>query len=172
MTARICIASGRGLSLFYLSVMADSLCDAFSRIHIFAGISPAALELVCSLAQHCAFPEGTVVFKEGDPSGEMYVIEKGVIEILRAGEDGKPLVIASLDEGDFFGEMSLLEARRRCATARCKTASTAHSLRGVDLLRLYHEMPDQYAIIILNIARDLSRRLHALDDYFAAHTHC
>jgi CRP/FNR family cyclic AMP-dependent transcriptional regulator len=152
--------------------MADSLCDAFSRIHIFAGISQAALELVCSLAQHRTFPEGTVVFKEGDPSGEMYVIEKGTIEILRNGEDGKPLVIASLDEGDFFGEMSLLEARRRCATARCKMAATAHSLRGVDLLRLYHEMPDQYAIIILNIARDLSRRLHALDDYFASHTHC
>ena len=59
---------------------------------------------------------GTVLFREGDPGGEMYVIQSGEIEISRVIGDHKQ-TLAVLPPGEFFGEMAILNDRPRSATA-------------------------------------------------------
>ena len=66
----------------------------------------------------CEPPRGTVLFREGDPGGEMYVIQKGRVAITaRAGAVEK--VLSTLGPGEFFGEMSILNGAPRSATATC-----------------------------------------------------
>jgi CRP/FNR family transcriptional regulator, cyclic AMP receptor protein len=64
------------------------------------------------------FPAGTVLFREGEPGQEMYVVQQGRVEIAaRAGAVRK--VLSTLGPGEFFGEMSILNGAPRSATATC-----------------------------------------------------
>ena len=68
------------------------------------------------------FQPGDYIFKEGDPSVSFYIIESGEVEVLRtSAESGKETVLAVLGQGDFFGEMALLENRNRSAGVRART---------------------------------------------------
>lgn len=68
------------------------------------------------------FIPGDYVFKKGDPSNNFYIIEEGEVEILKNTGDGEDEeVIAILGKGDFFGEMALLEHRKRSSSVRAKT---------------------------------------------------
>jgi CRP-like cAMP-binding protein len=63
-----------------------------------------------------AFPRGTVLFREGDPGGEMYVLRVGKVTISRrVGRMER--VLSTLGQGEFFGEMSILTGRPRTGTA-------------------------------------------------------
>jgi CRP/FNR family transcriptional regulator, cyclic AMP receptor protein len=80
-------------------------------------------------------------------------------------------VLAVLGPQDFLGEMSIIECVARSASVRAVEDTSLFALRGTDLYRLFQHHPDQYAIVILNIARDLSRRLRAIDEKFSAISH-
>lgn len=64
------------------------------------------------------FLRGTVLFREGEPGGEMYVVHQGKVAISkRAG--GVEKVLTTLGQGQFLGEMSILNNAPRSATATC-----------------------------------------------------
>lgn len=73
-------------------------------------------------------PAGTVLFREGDPGEEMFVIERGRIR-LTLGPQDMEAEIAVLHPGDFFGELSLLGGARRTATATATEATTLLVIR-------------------------------------------
>jgi CRP/FNR family cyclic AMP-dependent transcriptional regulator len=64
------------------------------------------------------FPRGTVLFREGDPGGDMYVVNRGKVSIsARVGAVEK--LLSTLGQGEFLGEMSILNGAPRSATATC-----------------------------------------------------
>ncbi len=70
-----------------------------------------------------SFPKGAVIFRQGDPGNEMFVIEKGRVR-LTLGTAGHEKEVALLGRGDFFGELSLLSGAARSATAQAVEDST------------------------------------------------
>ena len=62
------------------------------------------------------FPKGTVLFKEGDPGKEMYVVQSGKVNITKTVRDTEK-ILATLGAGEFFGEMSILNNKPRSAGA-------------------------------------------------------
>jgi CRP-like cAMP-binding protein len=60
---------------------------------------------------------GEIIFSEGEPGDEMYVVLSGQVEI-SVQQESKSIVLGQVDEGDFFGEMSLLEGMPRSGTAK------------------------------------------------------
>lgn len=63
-------------------------------------------------------PGGSMVFVEGDPAGEAFVIVSGMVEI-SIRKNGRKVVLARLAEGQMFGEMAIISQERRSATAYC-----------------------------------------------------
>ena len=78
------------------------------------------------------------------------------------------VVLATLGPGDFFGEMCILETLPRAASGVASQPATVVRVSSSAFYHLYEKLPKQHSILLLNIARDLSRRLRHLDEVFAA----
>jgi hypothetical protein len=96
---------------------------------------------------------GQPVFREGDAGTEMYIIETGTVDILRESRGGEPL--ATLEAGDFFGEMAVLEDQPRFATA---VARTPARLLRIDRAA-FGDVLSQNVEIAIRIMRKLTARL-------------
>jgi CRP/FNR family cyclic AMP-dependent transcriptional regulator len=64
------------------------------------------------------FPQGAVLFREGEPGKDMYVVQSGRIQISKQVGDVEK-ILATLGPGEFLGEMSILNNKPRSATATC-----------------------------------------------------
>lgn len=74
------------------------------------------------------FKEGDIIFKEDDEGAkEMYFIDSGRVKIVKKVGDTEA-TLATLDEGDFFGEMSLISGNKRSATAMAFTDCKVHTM--------------------------------------------
>ncbi len=85
---------------------------------------------------------GTTIFREGDPGGVMYVIRSGKVELWLYDEDHKRVVLATFEDGDFFGELSLLDQEPRSATATTLSDTEVLVVDRTDLQLLFKQKPD------------------------------
>ena len=67
------------------------------------------------------YGKNEIVFAQGDDSGRIFVLTKGRVNLYAQGKDGKNLIINTLEEGDFFGEVALLSKRKSSMTAKAET---------------------------------------------------
>jgi signal transduction histidine kinase/predicted CoA-binding protein len=97
------------------------LSDHFlARVPLFADLPPEDLDRLCGMVESVALPAGKTLFEEGSPGDRAYVIEQGEIEIIKRS-GSREVLLAVRKSGEVIGEMSLLEATPRMATARART---------------------------------------------------
>jgi hypothetical protein len=101
-----------------------------------------------------SFSTGEYVFHEGDAGSEMFIIQEGQVEILK-DIGGQEIRVALLDEGDFFGEMSILEDLPRMASARAVGPCVLLSIDSSTFDQMARHNPE----IPVRMLRKLSRRL-------------
>jgi len=147
------------------------LLPLLCKVPIFAGLDDHALEILLEHAGRMVTQEGGVIAQEGEVNHCMYLIESGEVCIIKNFKTPNPVQLAVLGAGDFFGEMCILETLPRCATGKAVGEATVISIASSAFYHLYQKAPKQYGILVLNMARDLSRRLRHLDEVFAATSH-
>jgi CRP-like cAMP-binding protein len=93
----------------------------------------------------------------------MFVVERGGVEVrVRRDPDTEDtLVVATLGPGDCFGEMSLLDIQSRSATVRTVGETSLLVLRYRELREIRRRDPEAFLLLVLNLAREVSRRLRA-----------
>ena len=136
-----------------------------------AGLDDEAVQFLSHLSREEHFPAGAVIVGEGEPGNRMFFLSSGHVTVVKRLGSAQPLTLARLGPGEYFGEMSLVESVTRSASVVAEDAVSACILKGTDFHRLYQHRPGQYGIVVLNIARDLSRRLRALDERFSNVSH-
>ncbi|HPT50757.1 MAG TPA: cyclic nucleotide-binding domain-containing protein [Accumulibacter sp.] len=138
---------------------------------LFGGVGEAAMQAIMPLLRDLDVPAGGVIVKEDDEGDSLYVIYRGAVEVLKSDPDADdPLGkrIAVLKVGDVFGEMELIDMQRRSATVRAMEPVSVLALSNGDMLRIYESDMPTFTLIVMNLARELSRRLRNLDT-LAAH---
>lgn len=101
------------------------------------------------------FPVGCVLFQEGDPGEELFVMRQGKVQISRR-INGRDLIITVMREGNFFGEMSLLLNRPRSATATVIEPAECLVFDQATFLR----MVSTQSHITIRILKNLAQRLY------------
>lgn len=140
------------------------------EVGLFGALSDEFLEHIANTLSVMRVTVGDVIFREGDPAREMYVVLDGEIEVLKKSRRAKETRVAILGPNDCFGEMSIIDMQPRSATVRALGSARLLRISTEEMDALYRHDLKSYTLIVLNIARDLSRRLRVADGLLADFT--
>ncbi|HTR82373.1 MAG TPA: DUF1003 domain-containing protein [Bacteroidota bacterium] len=132
-----------------------------ARIPIFEKLSEADLEVLRSLWRHLTLKKGETLFRKGDAGSSMYIIEEGTIEIsIPSEKDDKDIRISLLSQGEFFGELSLVDGLPRTAKAAADSDSSLLEMRRDDFLKFVADRP----AVAISMISEMGKRLRATND--------
>jgi CRP/FNR family cyclic AMP-dependent transcriptional regulator len=134
---------------------------------LFGAVDDRAMQAIMPLMREFNFAAGEVIVQEGEDGDSLFVICSGSVEVLKAGPTTNDLLgkrIAILKVGDVFGEMELIDMQSRSASVRALEAVSVLALSNGDLFQIYESDLPTFALIVLNLAREVSRRLRSIDD--------
>jgi CRP/FNR family transcriptional regulator, cyclic AMP receptor protein len=96
----------------------DFAIDTLRRCALFAQVTDEALEACARSLRVRRFRRNETIFHQGDPGDSLYIVEYGVVKIVLPSPEGEEgAIIATLNRGDFFGELALLDGAPHSATA-------------------------------------------------------
>lgn len=121
----------------------DEKVVQLQSVPLFAGLSRRDLENVAQLCTRADAEAGTVLCREGSAGHEFFVILEGSAEVTIGGE-----TVNTLGNGDFFGELALLDAGPRAATVTATSPLTALVLTSSEFRTLLNDEP-QVAVRLL-----------------------
>ena len=136
-------------------------------IGLFGGLDDESLDLLTRELRASLFDPGALVMKEGDHAREMFVVLSGELEVVRHSVNGTEGRVALLGPGNWVGEMSIVDPQPRSATVRALSPTVLLRLASEDFDRLYRRDVKSYLMLILNISRELARRLRVADGMIA-----
>jgi CRP/FNR family cyclic AMP-dependent transcriptional regulator len=135
------------------------LDDLLGQVDLFRSLGPEAREAVAAAAETRQLRRGHVLFEEGDPAEELFVVESGRIAIANRSVDGRESVFALMESGDVFGEMPLFDGEGRSADARALEASVVHAVPYGPLRGELQSDPT----LLWSVVEMLARRLRSMD---------
>lgn len=129
------------------------------QIPLFESMEDADLAALGVKLSSRSFQEGDVVFAQGDEGDAMYIIEEGAVDIV-AGTGAQRVTVASLFNGQYFGELSLLDGAPRSAAAIAARATLVLSLERDDFVEFVKRRPEA----ALSIMHELGERMRATNE--------
>ena len=127
-------------------------------VPLFEGLTFRDLKKIELIVHERTFMPNEVVFYERQPGTGMYIIKKGLIKLTKTINEEKAK-IAELEEGEFFGEMALLEDYPRSAEATAVVKTEVLGIFRPDLFDLIEHNPRLGSKILMNLSQRLANRL-------------
>jgi len=134
--------------------------DVLQRVPLFSQLPATEFQRVVDLARERSYPKNSVILFEDDPGDALYVVVDGQVKVVLIGEDGREVILSVLGEGEFFGEMALIDDEPRSAHVIAMEDSSLVVLRREDFQGILTQSPT----IALALLRELSRRLRRVDE--------
>lgn len=144
-----------------------TILDVLRGVPVFEGLSDRELKKVERYMVTRKFVDGEYVFSQREPGAGMYIVLVGRVRIQMESSPERAKELTTLGEGDFFGEMALLDesARSASAVAATEKLEVLSFFRG-DLLKLVQEYPDIASRVLWNIGVVLSERLRKNNEMY------
>src|SRR3954462_7243314 len=129
-------------------------------VPLFASLDDAAAKELRSLLSDKTVPQNTRLFRQGDTGDAMYLIESGRVRISIRDDEEQEVTLAELAQGDFFGEMSIIDGRQRSADANVIEDARLAILSRDAFLSFVRTNPD----VALEMLSALTDRLRRTDE--------
>lgn len=133
------------------------------KTDLFGTLPPELLEQLRGRTALAKFRRGDLVFAQGDPATQLYVVFSGRVAIIARASDGRESVISVLGPGALFGEMSLFDGGSRSADVRALTTVHLIAIDFDDVRDVLVHRPE----VLWAVVRILARRLRATDEALA-----
>ena len=137
-----------------------SATDVLRRVPLFSDLSEADLQRFAEVAREREYPKNSVILFEDDPGDALYIVSSGQVKVVLIGEDGREVILSVLGDGDFFGEMALIDDEPRSAHVIAMKDSQLLVLRRDD----FQAQVEQHPKIALKLLRVLVERLRRADE--------
>ena len=141
-----------------------------SEISIFGGVSDAQWKSIVPKLERGTFGKGDTIFRKGDEPTRIYIIQSGRVELL-ISDESVAVEKKVLGQGECFGQVSLMSMHRHSATAIAVEDSVVVALSRHALIALQKEDIALFALLMMNVSRELARRLMLTDNLFLQYIH-
>jgi CRP-like cAMP-binding protein len=133
--------------------------SALQKYSLFGGFLTDQIEGILPLLDEESYGEGDEIIIEGTPNDKIRFILEGRVVVVKQG-----IVLYEFSEGDAFGEMEVLDVMPSAATIKALTPLRVMSISNRALREIYKIDLKTFSLLIMNLARDLSRRLRYMDE--------
>ncbi|MFQ5355957.1 MAG: Crp/Fnr family transcriptional regulator [Mariprofundaceae bacterium] len=137
--------------------------EYLKRVPLFSGLSDDELEAIVGLTVVTRTPKKHIVMQEGEIGDAMYIILKGSVKIVYYTPEGREVVLSILGDGEFFGEMALLDSEPRSATVMTLEDSELAYIRRSDFKRLLVENAKLALEMLTEVVKRLRRTSYILE---------
>lgn len=140
--------------------------DLLADVPLFEDLSEADLTIVSQRVRQRRYKEGDTIFHRNDPGVALYVIVNGKVKIHNETPDGQDCIICILSEGEFFGDLAVIDGTERSADATTVEPTELLMLTKDDL----HDILHRYPRISLHLLSTLAGRLRRTTDVYLAYS--
>lgn len=138
---------------------AETEVTYFKQVNIFTGLSDEEIQELASVARKRTFKSGEVIFHRDDPGQVLYVIKEGKVKISLISPDGQEISLVVFGEGEYFGELALLDGLPRSADAIAIERVECYTLQRSD----FHKAIMRNPKIAIQVMEVLCQRLRKTD---------
>jgi CRP-like cAMP-binding protein len=133
--------------------------DLIRRVSLFSMLTPAQADALANVVTKRRYKRGEVIVEKGMISNALFIILSGKARVLMTDSKGREVILATLEAGDYIGEMSMIDSESHSATVQADTVSDVLVLgRGDFMSCLMDNMSMAYAVM-----RGLVQRLRVAD---------
>lgn len=143
--------------------MQEARIELLQRMPVFGGVRADVLQFLLGVCSVVSVPTNEFFFREHDQGDSMFVLEAGKAAVLKSWR-GQEYLVRTLKEGDCFGEIAVMDHLPRSASVRAVEDCTAICLSAANLYRVSAQDPKQFALIQMNMGREVCRRLRESDN--------
>ncbi len=133
--------------------------DLLAKVPLFASLKGEHLSDLASKMSTRNYRRGEAIFHKDDPGSTLYILKTGQVKIATDSPEGEEVILAIFGDGDFFGELSLLDGKPRSASATAMDATVALTLDRSGLMEIIGRHPD----LAGDVLSALSERLRHTD---------
>jgi len=137
--------------------------EILKKYNLFGGLMEEQIESILHLMQHEEFDSEETIITQGKPNDKIYFIIEGSVSAIK-----HDIVLARFSEGDTFGEMEVLDVMPAVASIKSNTKIKLMSISNKALREIYKIDVKIFSLIVMNLARDLCRRLRKMNERFTS----
>jgi CRP-like cAMP-binding protein len=142
----------------------ESVLDVLKHVAIFDNLGKRDLLWIKQIIHIRHYGLNEIVFAENEPGVGLYIISKGTVKIVKKDSGNREITLANLTQGQFFGELSLLDDSPRSATGIATEPSVLLGFFHPDLMELIRRKPSLGCHLLLRLAQLLGERLRKTNE--------